>query len=124
MAAILIVDDDAHVRNLVSAAVAREGFSVGTARNGREALAMLQRKGGWDAVITDLHMPGMDGLDLVRELRTRDATLPVIMVSGDPEACSAPVFAALSKPVDLDALLSTLDAALVRRLSPEGQGTI
>ena len=66
----------------------------------------------------------MDGLDLVRELRTRDATLPVIMVSGDPEACSAPVFAALSKPVDLDALLSTLDAALVRRLSPEGQGTI
>ncbi len=124
MAAILIVDDDAHVRNLVSAAVTQEGFTVGTARNGREALAMLQRKGGWDVVITDLHMPGMDGLDLAREIADRDATLPVIMLSGDPDACSAPVFAALSKPVDLDALLTTLDAALIRRLSPEGQGTV
>ena len=81
-------------------------------------------QGGWDAVITDLHMPGMNGLDLVREIAVRDATLPVIMVSGDPDACSAPVFAALSKPVDLNALLSTLDAALIRRLSPEGQGTV
>ena len=124
MAAILIVDDDAHVRNLISAAVAQEGFSVGTARNGREALAMLLRKGGWDAVITDLRMPGMDGLDLAREIAARDATLPVIMVSGDPEACKAPVFAPLPKPVDLDALLTTLDAALIRRLSPEGQETV
>lgn len=124
MAAILIVDDEAHIRNLISAAVARAGFSVGTAMNGIEALDMLQRKGGWDAVITDLHMPGMDGLGLVRAIAARDPDLPVIMVSGDPDACSAPVFTALSKPVDLDILLDALDAALTWRLSREGQGTV
>lgn len=117
MAAILIVDDDASTRNRVSDLVRREDFTVGTARNGQEALQMLQRTGGWDVVVTDLHMPVMDGLELAKEVASRYEGLPVILVSGDPGACAAPVFAALAKPVVPHDLLDALDAALLYRLS-------
>lgn len=116
MAAILIVDDDAHVRNLISDAVSAEGFTVGCARNGAEAVAMLRREEDWDLVVSDLHMPVMDGRGLLAHLARTLPDLPVILVSGDPEAASLPCFAALAKPVNTALLLDTIDQALLYRL--------
>ena len=118
MAAILIVDDDAHVRNLISETLSREGFAVECARSGDEAYRMLRREGGWDLVISDLHMPGgMDGHELLYRVQKSIPDLPVILLSGDPRAASLACFAALAKPVNLDVLLDTVDAALVHRLA-------
>lgn len=117
MAAILIVDDDAHIRTLISEAVSAEGFTTGCAADGAEAIAMLRREEDWDLVVSDLHMPGMGGRALLAHLARTRPGLPVILVSGDPGAASLPCYAALSKPVNPALLLDTIDRALVHRLA-------
>lgn len=78
---ILYVEDDAHLRGDVIAVLARAGFEVLGASNGREALDLCLRAPP-DLVITDLVMPEMDGIELIRTLRKTLPWLPVIAVSG------------------------------------------
>jgi EAL domain-containing protein (putative c-di-GMP-specific phosphodiesterase class I)/DNA-binding NarL/FixJ family response regulator len=85
---VVVADDDHAIRSLYRQALEREGFIVKPAANGRRAIE-LARAGGVDVMLLDLRMPGLDGLDVLREIRSEPGlrTLPVIIVTGsDAEA--------------------------------------
>lgn len=75
---ILVVDDDAVVRHLVGTTLAEEGFEIQEAVDGADALAKMGT-GAYDAVVSDLQMPRLDGLSLLREIRRRGTEVPVII---------------------------------------------
>jgi two-component system cell cycle sensor histidine kinase/response regulator CckA len=82
---ILLVEDEPAVRQLVSAALRRAGYHVLEAHDGEDALARFDAHEAFiDLLVTDLRMPQMDGLELVRLLRERVPHLKVICVSGYP----------------------------------------
>jgi two-component system response regulator ResD len=78
-AKILVVDDEVKIRELVKAYLQKEGFAVDEAGNGHEALEKYNSN-SYDTVIMDLMMPGMDGLELCRQLR-KTSDVPVIMLT-------------------------------------------
>ncbi|MFP2927315.1 sigma-54-dependent transcriptional regulator [Pyxidicoccus sp. 3LG] len=120
MAKVLLVDDEPGVLYTLQEVLTEHGDEVVTATSGGEALARLE---GVEAVVTDLVMPGMDGLELLRRLRERDADLPVIVLTaqGSERAAVSAMKAGahdyLSKPFDVDEVgLSVERAAEAYRL--------
>ena len=87
MAAILLVDDSASVRRTVKIALTGEGHNVMEAADGAEGLAKAAA-GRFDLVITDLNMPVMDGLTMIRQLRQKSAQagLPVLFLTTESDA--------------------------------------
>jgi len=77
---ILVVEDDAYVRDIFQRSLERAGFDVLTAAHGKEALVSF-RKGGIGLVVTDILMPELDGFRLTRTLRREAPSLPVIAIS-------------------------------------------
>src|SRR6266487_2332068 len=114
---ILIVDDDPGTVASLSRAFALEGYEATTAPSAARALERLQA-GPVDAILSDLVMPGMDGLELLGRLREQAPGVPVILMSGQATvetAVKATKLGALDfveKPVGLDRLLLTLRNAL------------
>ena len=82
---VLIVDDSEMVRNFHSYILRDAGFEVRTAADGAEALEAFLTD-SFDLIITDINMPRMDGLTLIRRIREIDATVPIIIVSTEDEA--------------------------------------
>lgn len=80
MATILVIDDDPHIRELVSALLSGEGFAVCDAKNGRDALAKLGEM-KIDLCVLDLMMPGMDGYEFCRHARRYYEDLPILMLT-------------------------------------------
>jgi CheY-like chemotaxis protein len=82
-AKVLVVEDSAPARELLHTLLASAGYRVATARDGREALAVIVGDEEIDLLVTDVEMPHLDGLDLVRAIRSHPArrTLPVVIVS-------------------------------------------
>jgi len=78
---ILVVDDDPVIGKSFDRVLAPKGYAVITASSGAEALTRLARE-DYDAVYTDLKMPGMDGLSLARRLKQNAPWLPVVIVTG------------------------------------------
>jgi EAL domain-containing protein (putative c-di-GMP-specific phosphodiesterase class I) len=120
---LLIVDDDPHVLRSYREAMLRAGCIVQTAPNGRAALDRVAG-GHFDAIISDVAMPHMNGLEFLRSVRQRDIDVPVILVTGDPrieEATRAVEYGAfrfLVKPVELKRLDEAVRQAVrFRRLS-------
>lgn len=115
---ILIVDDDAPIREALAGLLPLYGYEVSTAGHGLEALRVLEEVVP-DAVLLDLSMPVMDGVTLLRRLRAdrRFARLPVLVWSADPAGRfrDLPADACLLKPVPPDRLI----AALARLLQPQ-----
>jgi two-component system, chemotaxis family, chemotaxis protein CheY len=115
---ILAIDDSAAMRQILSATLATAGYEVTVARDGDEGLewALAER---FDLVLTDQHMPGKCGLDLIGELRANHAyrTTPILVLtteSGEPFKDAARMAGAtgwIEKPLDPD-LLTELVAAL------------
>jgi two-component system, chemotaxis family, chemotaxis protein CheY len=87
MARILAVDDSAAMRQMVGITLTGAGHEVEHACDGREALAIADRR-TFDLVITDVNMPNMDGITLVRELRTRASYryVPLLMLTTEASA--------------------------------------
>ena len=81
MATIAVVDDQKVMRDMMAAALGRCGYDVVTANNGREARERLSEQ-EVDLLITDIFMPGEDGIEVLRQVRTIRSQLPVIAVSG------------------------------------------
>ena len=81
---VLIVDDERDIRTTLHAVFGSAGYDCRTAPNGREAARLFEAEGS-PLTITDLKMPVMDGLQLLRHLKARDADAAVIMLNGRPD---------------------------------------
>jgi len=120
-ARLLLVDDDEPAARLLAEVLSRESYAVEIALTVTDALGTLKKKGPFDAVLTDLRMPGASGLDLLRDVRERqpDAVVIVLTAFGDAEvtaeAIGAGAYDFISKPYDIAALRDTLGRALERR---------
>ena len=119
-ARVLVVDDEASARSGMEKLLRQEGFMVDVAEGGQAALAIAADNPP-DVVITDLKMPGMDGVELLKKLHEQDPDLPVIVVTAFGDFSSA-VRAMregaddyLTKPVDFDALTLSIERAIARR---------
>lgn len=116
-ASVLVVDDDPAVRELLSKALTAAGYFVDVAVDAPSALARLGKK-PYDLMITDLKMPGQDGLSLIREARVTSPGLPVIVITGYSseaaaiEAINLGVAGYLTKPFRLPRILAATARAL------------
>ena len=81
---VLVVDDDDCIREVLTILLSRRGHRCESATTGIEAMQKV-RQSNFDAVITDLHMPEMDGIVLTRELRQHFSDLPVMIMTGQPD---------------------------------------
>ena len=114
---VLLVNDEPSVLRSLSRVLRARGYLTSTASNGQEAVRLVTQV-DFDAILTDIAMPGMDGITLLREIRTHDLHVPVILVTGEPAvdtAVQALEFGALNyltKPVPMDALERALDKAV------------
>lgn len=118
--AVLVVDDDAGVRELVKAMLSLEGFEVAVAGSDEAAMAALENR-SFDLVITDLLMPGRSGLETISGIRGRDARLPILAISGGGRIGAAECLhtarclganATLAKPFGHRELLSQVNGLL------------
>ena len=118
---ILVVDDDADVRFILSTVLEAAGFNVYGAGDGLEAVESLQRR-RYDVLLTDYRMPKMDGLELLDVARAMWPDLPVIVLTGDSvsfkqHGClGAEAFALIDKPFDRTHLLNLVAAAASKGL--------
>ena len=78
----LLVEDEANMVRTLSRILERRGFAVEAVRNGSEALQRLAEEAPFDLVITDLNMPGMDGMQLLREMQARQLRPATIVLTG------------------------------------------
>jgi DNA-binding response OmpR family regulator len=115
---VLLVEDSEDVQNMVAFRLKKAGHRVLTANNADEAIAIVEERGAPDVVVLDVMMPGMDGLDLLPELRSRTGRddLPAIFLSAriqpqDIEAGRALGATYLTKPFVATALLNAVEAA-------------
>lgn len=115
---VLVADDEEMVRVGLAELLRREGFASAMAATGDEALARLHER-DFEAVISDIHMPGNAGLQMIASIREIDPVLPVIVLTGLPSVETAarsvrlPVTAYLTKPPDMTELIALLDKAVV-----------
>jgi DNA-binding NtrC family response regulator len=119
-AGILIVDDEPSVRDSLSAWFRKDGYRIGAAEDAPAALRLLQSE-SWDAVLLDIKMPGMDGMELQRRIHEIDPTLAVIMVTAYAsvetavQALKQGAFDYITKPIDPDELSHLVQKALDHR---------
>ncbi|HEX3773975.1 MAG TPA: EAL domain-containing protein [Polyangiaceae bacterium] len=108
-ASVLVVDDDPDVLRGVCRLLRSQGYSVTSTGNGAEAARLVHGR-SFDVIVSDIKMPGMDGIQLLREVRERDLHVPVVLVTGEPAVSTAVMaleygaFHYLTKPVDTEAL--------------------
>jgi two-component system response regulator AtoC len=120
-ARLLLVDDDEPACRMLGEVLERESYDVHRALSVRDGLAIFDREGPFDAVLTDLRMPEASGLDLLAAVRQRqpEALVLVLTAFGDAgaaaEAIRAGAYDFISKPYDLVELRTTLARALERR---------
>lgn len=117
---ILLVDDEPHVLDGLRRQLGRR-FDIVTATSGEDALLLLEGRGPFAAVVSDLRMPGMGGLELLGELRARTAHTVRLVLSGSGDFETAvtavnegAIFRFLTKPVPPDVLTEAIEAAILR----------
>ena len=126
---ILVVDDERAVRDSLRRALELQGYEVELASDGAEALERLAANGQPDAVVLDILMPGIDGLEVCRQIRRRGYGIPVLMLTardavGDRvEGLDAGADDYVVKPFALEELLARI-RALLRRASPSTDGVL
>ncbi len=114
---VLVVDDEASIRELLSKTLALAEYDVDSAPDGRAAIERL-RLGHYDLLIADLKMPGLDGLSLIREAKRLKTDLPVIIITGFStessaiEAVNLGVAGYLTKPFRVPQVLAAAARAL------------
>ena len=109
---VLVVDDEPAIQETVAELLTDEGYAVRCAGDGVEALRAVERD-DFDLVITDVMMPRLDGLALVRELRFRGYALPVVLMSATPPQANLAGLIFVAKPFETNRLLGIV-ASMVR----------
>jgi DNA-binding NtrC family response regulator len=118
---ILLIDDDDSLRRVMEFSLIEAGYQVETAKNGEEGLLLFE-KHTFDAVITDITMPGISGLGVLSKIRSHDAALPVIVITAygtiesAVEAMKQGASDYITKPFNRDELRLTLERALRLRM--------
>jgi two-component system NtrC family response regulator len=116
----LVVDDESTQRDMLSSILERAGFRPATASDGKEALERLERE-TFDLLLTDQRMPGMGGLELLEEVRSRHPDLPVVLMTAHGSVSSAVAAMKrgaadyLTKPFERDELIVVLEKVLRQR---------
>lgn len=122
---ILVVDDEEGARELFNTILTDEGYEVTLANNGQDALSRM-KSSTYDLVVTDIKMPGMDGLQLLQELRKTGCQADVIMVTayGEVEsylkAMSLGAAEYINKPIRIKELKRIVQKVLTERKARPG----
>lgn len=117
---ILIVDDEEVICNVVAKRLTREGYSCVTANNGKEALNQFY-KGTYSLIITDVRMPEMNGIELLKKVKAINPNMMVIVVTAYPEidlavgAMRLGAYDFIIKPADLDLIVHSVKKAMERK---------
>lgn len=123
MTRVLIADDDLEMRQLLALLLTQSGYEVELAADGNELLQRLNRADAGDApdvVVTDVHMPGWGGLQVLPWVRNWRPQTPIVLITAfaEPEvralADELGAAAVLDKPFDVDALTNAIDELLTR----------
>jgi len=119
---LVLIEDDASIREIVSIGLKAAGFRVETAVDGRQGLAIV-RSGGFDAVILDVMLPSLDGFEVCREIR-KFSRVPIVMLTARTDLIDVVVGLEsgaddyVKKPFELPELLARLRAVLRRGAAP------
>jgi EAL domain-containing protein (putative c-di-GMP-specific phosphodiesterase class I)/CheY-like chemotaxis protein len=114
--AVLVVDDDEAVGRSMRRVLEAAGYEVTVANNGSAAVEIIMSR-GFDVVVSDVHMTGMTGVELLSVVRAYDLDVPVILMTGDPtvetamEAVSLGAVEYLRKPITSEALVKSVEHA-------------
>ncbi|MCA9512786.1 MAG: sigma-54-dependent Fis family transcriptional regulator [Myxococcales bacterium] len=126
MSRILIVDDERSAREYLRVLLDQEGYANATAANGVQAIVELEA-GGFDLVVTDLHMPEMGGADLLAHVRQRWPSLPVIVLTAASDIAEIVDLVRqgatnyLVKPAAPNTVLTAIERALATRRAPPAE---
>jgi len=122
---VLVIDDEPPIRKLLRMGLSTQGYHVLEAPNGRTSLELLGQKP--DLVILDLGLPDMQGLELLRMIRARDESIPIVVLSsrddeaGKVQALDLGADDYVTKPFGMDELLARMRAALRHQLQSHGE---
>ena len=106
----LVVDDEAFVRDMVGFVLEAAGYEVDTAENGREALEKFGKGPAFHVAVTDMNMPEMDGPALIRELKKKYPETAIVLMTGDADAPEAGADACVLKDADIqEAIVSVVE---------------
>ncbi len=125
MNSILVVDDEADMRFAIKEALGRKGYSVDLAEDGKEALAKINA-GSYGMVISDMKMPGLGGMDVLKGVKKAAPHVPVLLITAfgtiqkAVEAVKEGAVDFILKPFTLESLESTVEKAFVRSADPDG----
>ena len=114
---LLVCDDDPRMRDTIVEAMAAEGMDVDSADRAVDAIQRIMRT-SYRALILDLKLPGLGGLDAIKVVKRFDALLPIIVMTGhasyevEQDARAAGIFYYLVKPFNLDELVAAVRAAV------------
>jgi PAS domain S-box-containing protein len=120
MAKILLVDDEPNIRWTMAELLKREGYEALTASDFDSAVSILENN-SLDAAIVDIILPRKSGIELLKEMSSREPSIPVIMITGEPNISQIPeivragAYDFISKPVIKDALLKVVSKAVEKK---------
>ena len=123
---ILIVDDEPAMRRFLRTSLGAHGYQIIDAETGNDALSLIKRN-GVDALLLDLGLPDIDGLEVIKTIRASGSSVPVIVLSsrtdetGKVKALDLGADDYVTKPFGIDELLARIRAALRHRLQEQGE---
>ena len=123
---LLFIDDEQTFLKYLAKRLVLDGFTVKTTFSGEEGVNAAAKE-EFDVAVVDLQMPGIDGIEVQKRLKNLQPFLPCIVLTGHGSVENAlesgkyNAFKFLSKPVDMDTLIETINAAYAHRLEQEGK---
>jgi CheY-like chemotaxis protein len=124
---VLVVDDDRDVRQMTAEMLGERGYSVEMAADAQEALAMLERDTGFDVMLVDYVMPGMNGIALMQAVRTLYPGVKSLLMTGHAEMRSGEIIGAesiLRKPFNIATLDERMERLFARPVLRAVQGGV
>jgi CheY-like chemotaxis protein len=113
---ILIADDEKAVRISLAEALKPYGYNIDVVENGIEAISHMNRR-AYDLIITDYMMPKMDGLELIRRIRSKYPSIPILIITGGGPVCDlleSGATACITKPFNIFELQNMVKVILLR----------